>query len=281
MDISNKSIQLYEKTLNVIYKKTGTKHINEILKYIKENEKVKIPTKLNYLNSILGIKQYKPELIEDDVSEVKEYRNKLKEYYNNVLSDNNVSEKQKKALDALNLDMIDKMIEDRNNVKNKNIEDLEDLILLKLLRVFPMRNDFGDLYICKNIKSANDNKNLLLLTQRSCKIILNEFKTFKKYGTKEFIIPVDIHLLIKELINKDREKTYLLETLERKPLSPTMMTKRVNWIFRDLDVKIGTTILRKIYLRDKYGNVVKDMRKDSKNMMHSVGTQIKYYVPNK
>jgi len=64
------------------------------------------------------------------------------------------------------------------------------------------------------------------------------------------------------------------------PSSPNWITRILNKTFKK---KVGSSLLRKIYLTTKYGDELdklKEMRNDSIKMGNSVGTQQAVYIKN-
>ena len=60
-------------------------------------------------------------------------------------------------------------------------------------------------------------------------------------------------------------------------MSSNGLTKLLTRIFtRDLDKKISSSMLRHIYLSEKYGKELEERKKDSHNMLHSLEQQKNY-----
>jgi len=116
--------------------------------------------------------------------------------------------------------------------------------------------------------------------------IFNVYKTSKKYGQKkekyndELKQCIDYYLKYHPKIKghiKKTTNTPFLVSYNGNPLSQVnSMTKIFNKIFGK---KISSSALRHIFLSDKYGDVVKEMKKDSDAMGHSSAQQ-KEYIKN-
>lgn len=118
------------------------------------------------------------------------------------------------------------------------------------------------------------------------KFVFNVYKTSKKYGQKIEDINEDLkkcidiylkfHPKIKGKVKKNTNTPFLVG-YDDNPLSQNnSMTKIFNKIFGK---KISSSALRHIFLSDKYGNVVKEMKNDADAMGHSTSQQ-KEYIKN-
>jgi hypothetical protein len=128
------------------------------------------------------------------------------------------------------------------------------------------------------------NYNYLIIDKGSAKFILNNYKTEKKYHSVEIDIPNDLkqvillylkyHPLKNELKNKEYNIPFLVD--DNKELkNSTEITKFLNKIF---DKKISSSMLRNIFLSSKYGNLVNELKEDTKQMGTSVDTAMNNYI---
>ena len=67
----------------------------------------------------------------------------------------------------------------------------------------------------------------------------------------------------------------MLFSTNRNPLSSSQITKILNDIF---GLNVSTSMLRHIFLSDKYSNVEEQMKQDAIAMGHSSNTQSEYIV---
>ena len=118
------------------------------------------------------------------------------------------------------------------------------------------------------------------------KFIFNVYKTSKKHGqqiqdiNEELLKCIDLYLKfhpkIKGKVKKTTDTPFLVG-FDGNPLAQVnSMTKIFNKIFGK---KISSSALRHIFLSDKYGSIVKDMKNDAEKMGHTVETQ-KDYIKN-
>jgi len=121
-------------------------------------------------------------------------------------------------------------------------------------------------------------KNYLVVEKTKMKMILNKYKTSKKYEENIIDIPKDLEKLLRLYIRINGMGTLFKSStgtpLSRNALSQLLLKTSKKY----MDKSISTTMLRKIYLSSKYGDVKEEMEKDAKVMGHSVETGQKYYV---
>lgn len=110
-------------------------------------------------------------------------------------------------------------------------------------------------------------------------MIINEYKTAKKYGKRSILIPPPLNEILLNYKRKSRTKWLIPKIYgdENVPMSVSSFTHMLN---RILDEKISTTELRRAYISDKVIN--KDMKGKNRKytakiMGHSTTTQNEIY----
>lgn len=162
---------------------------------------------------------------------------------------------------------------------------LQYVVLSLYTEIQPRRNqDYLDMYIVKkwNDKMAADKNYLDLATN---KFIYNKYKTAKKYGCQKIDIPatlqtaIDLYLkyhpLWKGPAKRKAEPVKFLVSHNGEPMvAVNAITRLLNKVFGK---KIGSSMLRHIYISDKYKGVMEEQAKDAANMGHSVELQREYF----
>jgi integrase len=161
---------------------------------------------------------------------------------------------------------------------------LQSVVLSLYTKIQPRRNqDYLNMLV---VKKWSDNMsadhNYLDLT--SNQFIFNKYKTAKKYGVQKIAIPADLlnilvsylkhHPLWKE--SKGKAAVPFLVSPGGVPITALNgITRILNKIFGK---KIGSSMLRHIFLSDKYSALKEDMAEDAEAMGHSVAEQQNTYV---
>lgn len=301
-NLSDSSIKVYLRNLKKLNKDEGFKNFNFLkdadiiqrrLDIYKEN------TKRNFLISIVSV------LSLSDKPVIKKLHDK---YYNLMMKKN---EQINKEIDPSELTEVqDKNWISWTDVKKqyadlekkvnefceeKHISDAQYNILLSyvILSLYihqsPRRNkDYQIMKLTNNYNATlSKDNNWLDLSKKE--FIFNSYKTSSKYGLQR--IPINDELwkvLLKyfkhhKLTGKKKGIPIVLENdnddwfLIHKDGSPldkvNSITRILNKIFNKA---IGSSMLRHIFLTDKYGGVLENQKKDANDMAHSEGQQKDY-----
>jgi hypothetical protein len=150
-----------------------------------------------------------------------------------------------------------------------------------------MRNDLSDAEILNmnSFKTNNTNINYILISKNKGLLILNNYKTNKTHGTKKYDID---DVLLKEIIkyynylntykknNNINNNNFLIKENGDK-ITRNDYTRFINSIFSNDNKKIGTCILRKIFISDVWGNI-NEIKEIADKSQHTPQTALKYYV---
>tara|TARA_R110000787_G_scaffold13338_10_gene41982 strand:- start:1119 stop:2078 length:960 start_codon:yes stop_codon:yes gene_type:complete len=298
-NIKDNSVKMYVSNLEKLKKLFNTDNYD----FLKDEKKVldKLSnlsdnTIRNYLNAVLiylMAVNSKGDL-DDEVKVYTELRDDLNKKYEDNQASGNISEKQK--ANFVDINEIYKMIETMGKeIKDKKIKKKEDLTakdktLLMVYIIFniyvrlPMRNDIAGMEAIskrqynKLSETEKKEKNFLVVEKNKMTMILNKYKTSKKYEENKIDIPKDLEKLLRLYI-RINGMGVLFTTSTGNPLSRNALSQLlIKTTKKYMDKSISTTMLRKIYLSSKYSDVKDEMAKDAKVMGHSVDTQQKIYV---
>jgi hypothetical protein len=290
-DISASSRKLYTFNLTKLNNGKDIKNLNFLAKpeIMEKLEGLKDNTKRTYIIAIVSSLKDRPE---------PKYKRMYNKYYdmlvaiNKSLKNNNgKSEKQEEnwlSQDAVsskceNLMEIVPKIKGKRKISEGEYKELLDAVILGLYCLqSPRRNkDYTDMVV---VKSVPDDKKYNYLDMKSWKWIFNNFKTQKTYKTQVLDIPDDLKELLKVYLKfhpdakgiKSGNPVPFLMTYDGKPMTTsTEMTRALNRIFGK---KVGSSMLRNIYLTEKYGEQAKELKEDAKEMGTSVETASKHYI---
>ena len=300
-NLKDNTIKQYESNLNKL-KKIFEADDWEFLKNPQEvKDKIShlhFTSQRNHYNAIIVLlmalnhdEKYKS-LIED----YGEMRDELNDEYNKQQASGIISDKQAPnfaTMEEIN-QMIDKMGEELKAMKLRKKESLtsKEMALLQVFTLFnlyskmPLRNDVADgMETIRKAKynklSAEDkkSKNWLLMEKNKLSFVLNNYKSNKTYGQK--IIEIDdkdLKRLLRYYIKVNGEGV-LFKSSTGKPLTRNALSQLLlKWSKKYMNKSISTTLLRKIYLSSKYGDMKEELEKDNEMMGHSKSVAMNTYI---
>jgi len=269
------------------------------LKNLNDKKEIKNLRFLTKPDAILEkIKEYKPttqrNIIISIVSILKALENPLYDKYYDIMIDRtkqiNDNNKNNEKTDTQKTNWMDwKSVLDVFNELKKNVkvsrkinesqyDALLDLVVLSLYVLLPPRRnkDYIDMVITK--KPTSNDKNYLDVKKEQ--FIFNVYKTSKKDGQLIVAIPSELMEILKVYIRNHPLKADFvngdipfLVNYNQKPVRDNGITRILNRIFKK---KIGSSMLRHIYLSSKYGDMLEEQKTDSKMMSHNMTTQKDY-----
>lgn len=305
-NLSQNSIKLYIRNIEKLNNNQPLKNLN----FLKDKESIldkikdkKDNTKRAYLISIsvcLSVIKGENKIL-----------NKLFDEYHKMMLDmagsirkNNTHEVSDEKKDSFITwkEVEDKYNELLNKVQSFKSKDMTDIkyntiLQLMILSLYvhhpPRRNaDYALMKVVSNCKipveELDPSFNYLCLDKK--KFVFNKFKTARKEG--QIVIDINPHLfkVIELYLNhhpnypktkKDRKGPLCFDFLvdfNGKPLHKVNdITLILNRIFGK---KIGSSMLRSIYLTSKYGDVKQEQKQDAEMMSHTVETQNDTYIKN-
>jgi len=177
----------------------------------------------------------------------------------------------------------DKIIEVIGN-KRKITEEqynklFECLVLALYTKIPPRRNvDYQDMLIVKKNTPPDAINNFLDVVSK--KFIFNKYKTAGSYKTQIIDIPEDlmkiITLYLKHRPKVEEDTNQFLVSFVGEPYTQNnAITRILNKIF---DAKVGASMLRKLYLTDKYANTMDELKSDVAQMGTSVDVAKHNYI---
>ena len=223
-------------------------------------------------------------------------RDELNDKYSDEQKSGIISDKQSKNFTTTEeiFKMINQMADDLKPLKKKSKDEItkKEMQLLQAYTLFniysrmPMRNDVAGMtainqaaYKKLSEEDKKENNYLVVPSKGQLYFVLNQYKTAKKY--KELDLPIedaDLRKILRYYL-KMNGKGILFKTSTGKPLTRTELSKvLIKYSKKYMDKSISTTLLRKIYLSSKYGNMKEELEKDNKVMGHSKAVALDTYV---
>jgi hypothetical protein len=290
-NLSSESMKLYKRNLiklndnKPIKNFNFLKNIDNVLNII---SKLKATTQRSYIISICSILR--------DIPKFKKIYNQYFEILkksNNDLKDN-TDKSMKQKENWLSQEQVMKIYEDKKNEilnkigKKRKIDDFDDLTNFMILSLYtliqPRRNrDYTLMKVSNN--TIDDNFNYLVIEKDKLKFILNKYKTDKKYNSIIIEIPEKlkeiIYLYLKfhpkknELKNNEYSFYFLVNKDGDNFKNSNEITKRLNKIFNQ---KISSSMLRNIFLTNKYSDVMNELKTDTNAMGTSIDVAMNNYI---
>ena len=295
-EIKDSSVQSYINTLEMLRRRFNEENFKffeseDTLASIEKMDK-QYTTKRNYYNAII-VYLYAMDLVPDLIDKYVKIRDQANEKYQEDQASGIISKKQeanfvpKKDIVKMITQMGEaiKSVDFKHSFSAHEYSLLQRYIMMNIYIRLPLRNDIaGMMAITKrqyNTLTMEDKKstNYLVSSSRGPMfMVLNEYKTSAKYSEKIVEVPKDLEKLLKEYI-KINKYGYLFKSNRGNPYTRNQISQLLMKTSQDyLGKNISTTMLRKIYLSDKYADVKDEMAKDSHIMGHSVSTQQSIYV---
>jgi hypothetical protein len=176
-----------------------------------------------------------------------------------------------------------KKVKDLKGKKQLTAADFDSLLCAVLLGLYtdvpPRRNQDYQLMVVTKKHSDSSAKDVNYLDLTGKKFIYNVYKTAKTHGQQSLAIPEPLLDTIKLYLKHhpgqagQRDFRFLVYS-DGSPLTAVnAMTRIFNRIFGK---QVGATMLRHIYLSEKYGKVLEEQKADSEAMGHTLQLQREY-----
>lgn len=302
-NIKDNSVKMYVSNLEKLKKLFDTDNydfLKDEKKVLEKLDNLSDNTIRNYLNAILIYLMAVNDKgkLDNEVKIYTDLRDNLNKKYEDDQASGKISEKQKnnfvdiseiyKMIETMGKEIKDKKIKKKEDLTSKDKQLLMTYIILNIYVRLPFRNDIAGMEsISKrqyNKLSVEEKKakNYLVVEKSKMTMILNKYKTSKKYEENKIDVPKDLEKLLRLYI-RIHGMGVLLTTSTGNPLTRNALSQLlIKTSKKYMDGKsISTTLLRKIYLSSKYSDVKDDMEQDAKVMGHSVSTAQKVYVKDK
>ena len=265
------------------------KNVEKIINILSD---MKITTRKNYLASVIVALTTDKDKYEEELKEYRKYLDVIVAEYTKQMKSQTKSEKQEANWVSMNelkeivagykktirkMDLVNKELWSN---KEFNIYQMY-LVGLLYTELPPVRLDYSNMLLIteKDYKKLTEkNKNYLVLVSRNKKYFsLGSYKTENHYGVHIIQIPPVINTVINKFLQHNTSGYFLINT-QRNVLSDNGLTKLINRVFANTGKKISSTMIRHIYLSEKYEARNGEMEADAAALMHSVGTQQNIYV---
>jgi len=290
------TVNMYSANLLKLMKLFDMDNLDFLKDMDKVEDKIKelhYTTKRNYLNAIIVYLTAKDK---DDkkIEKYVETRDKYNDLYQEHQSSGVISDKQKNSF--VPIEEVNKMIKQMaKEIKDKKLKSKDDLTakdknlitvytLFNIYTRLPLRLDLAGMQVI-NKRSYNklsdkekQENNYLVINKNTMYMVLNQYKTSSKYKELNIDIPKDLERLLRQYI-KINGKGILFKSSTGKPLTRNALSQLLLKTSKKyMGKSISTTMLRKIYLSSKYGDMKKELEADNKVMGHSKEVALNTYI---
>ena len=301
-NLKDNTIKQYLTNLKKLQSLFDTDNFNFLSKPKEVQEKIShlhYTSQRNHYNAIIVLLSSLNEKdLQGIIEEYGKLRDELNDKYSEEQSNGTISDKQ--APNFVDISEVNKMIETMGNeIKSLNLKKkkdalskkekalLQNYLLFNIYTRIPLRNDVSGMEaITKRAynKLSEENKkakNYLVLEKNNMFFVLNKYKTSKKYEELKIDIPADLKKLLRYYL-KVNGMGILFKSSTGKPLTRNALSQLlIKTSKKYMNKSISTTMLRKIYLSSKYGDMKKELEKDNKIMGHSKEVALDTYVKDK
>jgi len=261
------------------------KETKDIMEKLKE---MPLTTQRSYLTSIIVVLCGYPKQYEDELEFYRLELAKLNEEYNKIMSSNKKSEKQEKNWvkladllkinNKLRLEVKRREIAKKEKINNSDFQLLQRYLVSSLYTLQPpVRLDFANMKIIRDIKDDDDETNFIYVKGRNSKFfIFNDFKNVSSKGKQRQKVNPKLNKVLNLWLKHNTSNNFLIGK-GGKPVSPNSLGKMITRIFDIKDKKITLNLIRHIYVSEHID--LEQKKKEAQiaeSMMHSNDMQTEY-----
>ena len=170
------------------------------------------------------------------------------------------------------------VIKNKRKLTEQMYSELLDLVILGLYTLMPPRRNIDYILMKYGPNPEESDSNFNYIDIKNGEFILNNYKTAGTYKTQRIKINPELLSIIK-IYSKfipDKVNNFFLQKFNGIPFTESnQLTKKLNEIFGK---KISSSMLRKIYLTDKYSDTIESMKQDAADMGTSTSVMTTNYI---
>lgn len=291
-DIKDNSLRAYLISLRKMNENKALENLTFLKDYDKIIEflgKFKLPTKRNYISSILVVlRAYNKRSYDDVLQKYREYLTGLNEEYNNEVYTHkkNLNQKEnwtdlkslKKGLRLYQTKIRDLDLFNKDKLNSKQLNIIQSYLVIALYTLQPpVRLNYSDMKIIKNEDQIEEGKNYLLNKSRNKKqFIFQDYKTSKKHGKIIQPINKELNTIINKWLKVNKTDNFLIDQ-KGHPMNSNQLGKFITKAFDFTGKKITLNLLRHVYISENIDlEAIKKGQQLAKDMHHSTGVQEMY-----
>lgn len=288
-DISNRTKDQYVRISLNLQKLAHGRGLEDVIAHPKamikriEKEYDSLQTRKSHVSAIKAILKYNPDLQE----EYKDQALKWAEYFRTL--DRAITERVASAeptqRELLNWVEWKDVVRKQYEMGLTEYGSVPHLLLSMYSLIEPIRADYGDVRIIhegsRESRALPEDANYVYLSQRSgeSKLVLHSYKTSKKYGTFERILPDQLVSIIAASLTKEPRAYLFVDEFGHPYEKKNSYTRFANRTFeRIFGKKFTISLVRHSFVSSIDFNETTPLQlmQHSKNMMHSISMQQMY-----
>lgn len=253
-------------------------------------------TKRNYYNAIIIYLQsisedgqntdmiYKYTKIRDEINKIYEESNASSVWSDKQLKNLITAEEFYGMIADIGRELRARQLKKKKKLTESDRSLLQIYTILNIHREIPLRNDLAGMVVIqqKDFEQMDEEDkkvgNFLVTGKGIMFMSLNDYKTSRKYGSLKIMLNQNLRRIVRFHLHFSINE-HLLVRADGKPMSKNLLSQVILREFKKRTGKnISTTMLRKIYLTEKYGTFKEELEKDNNNMMHSMDEALSVYV---
>lgn len=283
-EITASTLNLYQTKLKILNDYKPIKNLNFLndIDNIKSKiEKYKPNTRRTYIISIVSILKC---LTASDKKPTKKLKKLFDDYsiimndYNSKLKDQTTITEGTKILKTDEINDIYEEIKQKAINKGSNRNDYQDYLILSLYHLLPPRRNKDYIYM-KFINNYDNDLSKDFNYYDGSKFYFNVYKTRGKYQEQIIDVPKELKIILNNYIKKYKieNDNFILTDKNNNDLTKNTnsMTGILNRIFKS---KVGSSMLRRSFLTNKYGKSRDELAEDVEAMGTSQGVANNNYI---
>ena len=279
-NITASTLQLYKSKLHILNDNKPINNLDFLDNIDNINSKIshlKANTRRSYIIAITSI--LKCLTLQNKSKKILDLYNtysKILEEYNNKLKD-----QTNDNTNVISIDTIKDVFNEVKKNRNDDNQSYQDYLIVSLYYIIPPGRN-RDYQMLKNNDKYSDTLSKDYNYYDGFKFYFNNYKTKGTYNQQIIDVPLELQKILDYYINKKNIKNdelILTSVRTNKPLkSNNAITVILNRIFND---KVGSSMLRRSYLSNKYSDTQNQLNNDATAMGTSVNTATHNYIKKK
>ena len=301
--LKENTIRAYTISLTNIHTYINTTIDIQNLKWLFKRDKImsflttieKLTTRKNHITAILVAIRTEPAKFSKEIEHYSKLITEISKEYQDFLKTQQLTPQQDKNWTSMKslkeatakLGSKAKMVYLNTNRTKKDMFLYQEYLVATLYTELPpLRLDYAEMWVvfdCEYEELPEDRNYLVVynttnpLKDNQYEVILNKYKTSSTYGKKTIPVPEKVAVIITKWLKLNKTEFFLINN-KQEPITANSLSKLINKVFASTGKKVGASLIRHIYLSERYEANQEQMVADASDMLHSVSVQQNTYV---